>query len=61
MIQSTEDFSILLMKKPCIQGDSGTLGVQIPFGVLLFSLLRDGIGWSGRDVCTLPNPVRWKN
>ena len=36
MIQSAEDFLILPMKNPCIQGDCGTPGVQIPSGVLLF-------------------------
>ncbi len=40
MIQSAENFLIFSMKKPCIQGNSGTLGVQIPSGVPLFSLLR---------------------
>ena len=50
MIQSAEDFLILPMKKPCNQGDSGTSGVQMPFGVPLFSLLRaeTGLEWAGR-------------
>ena len=43
MIQSAEDFSILLMKKPCVQRDSGTLGVQMPSGVPLFCF--EGINW----------------
>ena len=36
MIQSTEDFLILLMEKPWNQGDSGMLGVQMASGVPLF-------------------------
>ena len=42
MIQSAEDFLILPMKKPCNQEDSGTPGVQIPFGVPLFWFLGAG-------------------
>jgi hypothetical protein len=42
MIQPAEDFSILPMKKPCIQGDCGTPGVRIISGVPLFSFCGGG-------------------
>lgn len=42
MIQPAEDFLILPMKKPCIQGDCGTPGVRIIPGVPLFSFCGGG-------------------
>ena len=42
MIQSTEDFLILPMKKPCNQGKSGTQWVRISSGVPLFSFCGGG-------------------